>query len=207
MLDHRPFYPNERELEMVTRLSGGFQYMTARFVVIQRGLQEMEAWLTMMNSWRFRSSMKPLSIPKVKNDRVSVWLNGASKLDGYWLLCIGVIPVYVIHTYREDIDFPVSNKSIQDRQQQDFAVDFVRHTHADRLNHGAWNSYLMSPSQVDHKEPSTVVHDGFQQVAQFVCDEPSSSRSASWSFRVAQRENKLSAADIQVPSEDTTCTG
>jgi hypothetical protein len=136
-----------------------------------------------------------------------VWLNGASKLDGYWLLRIGVIPVYVIHTYQEDIDFPVSNKSIQDRQQQDFAVDFVRHTHADRLNHGAWNSYLMSPSQVDHKEPSTVVHDGFQRVAQFVCDEPSSSRSASWSFRVAQRENKLSAADVQVPSEDTTRTG
>ena len=35
MLDHRPFYPNEGELEMVTRSSGDFQHMTACFVAIQ----------------------------------------------------------------------------------------------------------------------------------------------------------------------------
>jgi hypothetical protein len=38
--------------------------------------------------------------------------------------------------------FPVSNKSILDRRQRDFEVNFVRHTPAEWLNFASGNSYL-----------------------------------------------------------------
>jgi hypothetical protein len=208
-LRHGPVYPSPEDFEhFVARPYSDFQDMVGQFTAIQRGMREIEAWLTMMHFGKFRRPSPKFSIPMAKSDRIGVWLNGASGLDAYWLLRIGAIPLYVIHTYQEDVDFPVSNISIQDRRQTDYSVNFVSHTRAERLNSRPWNSYLVAPSQTDHSETSIVVHDEFQQVAQFDRDELSIARSASWSFRVAQRENKLPVDDFfQKLSMDVACTG
>jgi hypothetical protein len=155
----------------------------------------MEAWLTMMRSWKHRGYISSFSIPAVNSDRVGVWLNGALKLDGYWLLGIGIIPVYVIHIYQEAVDFPASKESVRDRRPRIYDVDFVQHTRAERLNSPAWNTYLVAPTQGGSKENLKVVFDSSQEVAQFIHDETSSARSASWSFRVSQRDGKLPADD------------
>jgi hypothetical protein len=143
----------------------------------------MEAWLTMISYWKFCRHVPSFSIPMVQSNHVSVWLNGASKLDGNWLLQIAVIPVYIIRTYIEDIDFPVSNKSILDRQQQDFKVNFVCHTRAKWLNSASGNSYLTALPQAGWcTEASIIVCDNLHQVAQFDCDETLCAHSVSWSF-------------------------
>jgi hypothetical protein len=208
--NYRPFYPTEEDVEIVVSQSScNFHDMVDPFTAIQRGMREMEAWLTMMNSWKFRGHTSPLSIPMANSDRVGVWLNGASKLDGYWLLRIGIIPVYVIHIYQEDIDFPGSRTSVRDRRPQKYDVDFVRHTRAERLNSPTWNTYLVAPSPTGWEGTSAIVSDDYQQVAQFVRDEKSSTRSASWSFRVSQRNSKLPADDTpqMQPAMDTTYAG
>jgi hypothetical protein len=86
------------------------------FVVVQRGLREMEAWLTMMRLWRARQSLVPLSIVKVQPGRIGVWLNGATKTDVEWLLRTGIVPIYIIHQYVKGLDFPgPSSSTILDR--------------------------------------------------------------------------------------------
>jgi hypothetical protein len=210
VLNKRPFYPSESEFQcFVDQSYCDFQDVVGPFTTIQRGMREMEAWLTMISYWKFRRHVPSFSIPMVQSNRVGVWLNGASKLDGDWLLRIGVIPVYIIHTYIEDIDFPVSNKSILDRRQRDFEVNFIRHTCAEWLNSASGNSYLAALPQAGwHTETSIIVRDNLQQVAQFDRDETLCARSASWSFRVARRENKLPKDDVpQMPSMGTTSTG
>ena len=160
----------------------------------------------MMSYWKFHQLVPSLSIPMEKSICIGVWLNEASKLDGHWLLHIRIIPVYVIHTYLEDVDSPVFIKSIQDCRQQDYNVDFISHTCAKLLNSPTQNSYLMA-SQAGHQEASMILYDGSQQVAQFDHDEISCAYSASWSFWVAQHENNLPVDDIpRVLSMDMTCT-
>ena len=208
-LQYAPVYPSPEDFEyFVAKPYSDFQDMVDRFTAIQRGMREIEAWLTMMHYGKFRRPSPKFSIPMAKSDRIGVWLNGASGLDACWLLRIGVIPLYIIHTYQEDVDFPVSNISIRDRRQTNYDVNLVSRTRAERLNSRPWNSYLVAPSQTDHNETSIVVRDEFQQVAQFDRDELSIARSASWSFRVAQRENKLPVDDFfQKLSMDVACTG
>ena len=62
----------------------------------QQGLQEMEAWLMIMEHWEWRME-RNTEMPAVRADCIGVWINGASKDEGPWLLQISVIPVYVIH--------------------------------------------------------------------------------------------------------------
>ena len=139
---------------------------------------KMEAWLTMMSYWKFCWLVPSLSIHMAKSNCIGIWLNGASKLDGHWLLCIRIILVYVIYTYLEDVDFPVFIKSIWDYHQQDYNMDFISHTCAKLLNSHTWNSYLMA-SQAGHQEASMIVCNGLQQVAQFDHDEILCTHSAS----------------------------
>ena len=78
---------------------------------VQRGLREMEAWLTMAQYWQCHYS-DSASISLVTDcEHIGVWLNRASKDHGLWLLHIGVIPVYIIHLMVKDLDYPSQPKS------------------------------------------------------------------------------------------------
>ena len=147
VLDCRPFYPATNEFAVLTECSvWTWENLVPCFVGIQRGLREMEAWLTMMKYWRRRRSTKPLSIPKVEPGRIGIWLNGASKADGLWILRLGVVPVYIIHRYTEGVDFPspTSGAAILDRRPPTDRrqPDFVQRTPAELLNSPETNPYL-----------------------------------------------------------------
>ena len=101
---------------------GGYwvwQDLVIMFTKIQRGLHGMEAWLTMMKHWGQRGEHSS-TIPMVNDDRLGVWLNGASEFEGLWLLCIRVIPIYAIHHYAAEIDFSIHYSTIRDRRSHLF---------------------------------------------------------------------------------------
>ena len=187
VLRNRPIYPSP---ELINYLCSGkywvWQELVDLLTTVQRGLREMEAWLTMMDYWEQRME-KNVEIPAVRADRIGVWINGASEDEGLWLLRIGVIPVYVIHRYVADVDFPVSLSHISDRRPKNFHSTFVESTQAERLNTADWNSYLKafqsrSQSYTLPYSPFQLQHDPGIDFGGRGCI-----RSSSWAFRIKDR--------------------
>ena len=160
-----------------------WQDLVIIFTKIQRGLREMEAWLMMMKHWERRGECSS-TIPMVNDDRrVGVWLNGASEFEGLWLLHIGIIPIYVIHRYAAEVDFPIRSSTICDRRSRPFFSSFVESTPAERLNSADWNLYLKA--FLSSNSGKTLTHTPHPRASlQLVSGAESCSRSSSWSFRV-----------------------
>ena len=114
VLDHRPCFPNEQTLDDIAYRNTSlwnWEDLVDSLTAVQRGLREMEAWLTMARHWRCHYCVST-SIPLVADrECIEVWLNGASKDYGLWLLRIGVIPVYIIHLMVKDLDYPSQPRS------------------------------------------------------------------------------------------------
>jgi hypothetical protein len=114
VLHHHPTFPSPSNMKHIS--SGEYwvwQDLVIMFTKIQRGLHEMEAWLTIMKHWG-QHGKHSSTILMVNNDRLGVWLNGASEFEGLWLLHIGVIPIYAIYCYAAEIDFSICDSTIHD---------------------------------------------------------------------------------------------
>jgi hypothetical protein len=100
-------------LNDITRLSGLIDWETCvhQYTHIQRLLREKSAWLLMLSALRHTNwELKPPnsgSIKQARSDLMGVWINGGSESHIRWLLHLGV-PCYVIHEYREGVDFGAS---------------------------------------------------------------------------------------------------
>jgi len=116
VLHNRPYYPSHADFaEVVADKYWYWEDLVSVFVSVQRGLREMEAWLTMMDRWQFRSD-KPWTRsappPDSSSNRIGVWLNGSTQDDGAtqsdaaWLIYACRIPVYVIHRFVQDVEYP-----------------------------------------------------------------------------------------------------
>lgn len=189
----RPRYPNGRDIGVLLRDSlWEWEELVIVFTSIQRGLREMEAWLTMMSHWGFRSIPSPVSIPPVSSGRVGIWLNGASEGDGLWLLGIGIIPVYVIHRFAEDIESPPSSSdsSVPDWRSSvpNHRKGFVHGTRAEQLNSSQGNPYLRFLRRRDLSNVIPFTPHQLHSSVQVNCDERYRSRSASWGFHRRQLE-------------------
>jgi hypothetical protein len=195
VLSHRPLYPATCDFALLTESPvWTWEVLVPRFVGIQRGLREMEAWLTMMKYWRWRRSMKPFSIPQVEPGRIGVWLNGASKADGLWLLRLGIIPVYIIHQYTEGVDFPSpTSDAIMDRRAPPARrrPDFVHRTPAELLNSPETNPYLNVPYRTSALKIRPFAPDQFNRGLRPASKAKYRARSASWAFRVRMREHQV----------------
>ena len=116
VLDNRPCYPSYTDFaEVVADKYWHWEDLVSVFVSIQRGLREMEAWLTMMDQWRFRLDKpwtRSLPPPDSSSNRIGVWLNGSTQDDGAtqsdaaWLIYACHIPVYLIHRFVQDVEYP-----------------------------------------------------------------------------------------------------
>lgn len=187
VLRDRPIYPPP---DLMKFLCSGIYWVWQDLVNLltaaQRGLREMEAWLTMMEHWERRLE-RNTEIPAVRADRIGVWINGASEDEGLWLLRIGVIPVYVIHQYVTDVDFSVSLPHIPDRRPKNFYSTFLESTQAERLNTVDWNSYLKAfhsrgPGNTLPFSPSQLQRDPGMDFGCRGCI-----RSSSWAFSIKDR--------------------
>jgi len=195
VLDHRPFYPGPDDFAVLTERSvWTWEVLVPWFVGIQRGLREMEAWLTMMKYWGRRRSRKPLSIPKAEPGRIGIWLNGASKADGLWLLRLGIVPVYIIHRYTEGVDFPSpsSGAAIQDRRPPPDRrrSGFVQRTPAELLNSPETNPYLSIAYTTSLPKLLPFSPDQFVRGPLLESKPKYRARSASWALRVQIREHR-----------------
>ena len=181
VLRHRPTFPSPNDMQRIS--SGGYwmwQDLVIVFTKIQRGLREMEAWLTMMKHWGRRGE-RSSTIPMVNGDRLGVWLNGASEFEGLWLLRIGVIPIYVIHRYAAEVDFPIHTSVICDRRSRPFFSSFIESTPAERLNSADWNLYLKAFHSSHSGKTSTYVPHP-PTILQLGSSAESCTRSSSWAF-------------------------
>jgi len=213
VLNHRPFYPPTDEFaHLIKRSIWTWEGLVPYFVGIQRGLREMEAWLTMMKYWKRRRSTKPFSIPKVAPGRIGVWLNGASKADGSWLLRLGIIPIYIIYRYTEGVDLPSPSPgaAILDRRppRDRRRPDFVQRTPAQLLNSPEKNPYLDVTLRSSPLQALPFAPDQFDRGPFPESKAKYRARSASWAFRVRMREHQaldesdcgsLSADEVPVP--------
>lgn len=98
-----------------------------------------------MQYWgeRTQTTSSDPPLPLKENNRMGVWLNGAPEVDGLWLLRIDVIPIYIIHQYIEDADFPKERPEVLDRRPKDHRChpDFMSGTFAELIN-SMTNPYL-----------------------------------------------------------------
>lgn len=189
VLDSRPTYPSPSDTNrLLERREWRWEELVPLFTAIQRGLREMEAWLTMMMFWDLRHNLDGLKfIPEAGLERVGVWLNGASKSDGLWLLRIGVIPVYVIHRYvpGEDYPSPTKPEALERRPKYPFP-DFVAGTPAELLNLPEQNHYLSVLLPIATMERSQCLSTG-NSPSLVLCPTKDSLRSSSWAARGRER--------------------
>jgi hypothetical protein len=192
VLRDRPTYPSP---DVMKRFSFGGYWVWQDAVIllaqIQRGLREMEAWLKMMMHWGRRGD-RSSTIPMVNSDRLGVWLNGASEFEGLWLMRIGIIPVYVIHRYAAEIDFPIRSTTIYDRRLRPYFSNFIESTQAERLNSSHWNLYLKA--FCSSKSAQTSTH-GPRASLRLGPGADSCALSSSWAFRVMERAGPPAARD------------
>lgn len=184
----RPRYPSLQDMfQLQAQTFWHWEEFMDVVTAVQRGLREMEAWLTMASHWasRFETATNP---SPVDNARIGVWLNGASKVEAYWLLRICVIPVYIIHRFVEDVDFPKSPQSLaRDRRPNKYLKDFLHGTASQRLNSSRHNPYLEAYLRHSSLRPPLPFHR-----TQLPISSPSTSlaghaASSSWAFRVRER--------------------
>ncbi|KAJ3490759.1 hypothetical protein NLJ89_g11406 [Agrocybe chaxingu] len=102
----RPQFPDPAVLE---ELCQGVQWfwedLVPIFTAVQRGIKEMEAWLTMVEFLPRRFDPRA-PIPQINRDFIGVYLNGVNPKDGAWLLDIWVLPIHVVHRFIKGVDFP-----------------------------------------------------------------------------------------------------
>ena len=212
LLDHRPYHPDDDDMQEFVRNSPrSWEELVIDFTCIQRGLREIEAWLAMMNyAGRYHST--DMTIPKVQpgRRRIGVWLNGACRANGRWLLRIGIIPVYVIHQFIAGIDFPLSSSdsTINDRRPSKSArrQNFLQGSRTERLNLPEGNPYLKVFLQNTCSPPlRPFSSDQLQKGQHMVCSEKHHNRSSTWAFRVRKRNREALGLSLE-DSDDDSCT-
>ncbi|KAF8658391.1 hypothetical protein AX16_002000 [Volvariella volvacea WC 439] len=188
----RPVYPSVTDIDqLASRTVWLWAELVDTLTAIQRGMREMEAWLTMMTCWDSCRDKHLVhlqaNIPVVKVNRVGVWLNGASESDAAWLLNVGVIPVYVIHRFVEGHDFPGSlGSNVWDRRPEKTIPDFWHCTPAEKWRSPSHNPYLQVLQQSTPAIPIDKLHllRGIRRSS----TTHNSVRSSSWAYRVYQRQ-------------------
>jgi hypothetical protein len=163
-----------------------WQELVILFMKIQRGLREMEAWLMMMKYWERREGHSS-TIPMVNGERLGVWLNGASEIDGHWLLHIGIIPIYIIHCYAVEVDFPICSSNVSDRQSHPYLNNFIDHTVVEHLNSADWNSYLTAFRSSNSGPTLTHSLPGARGGLLLGSGVKSCPRSSSWAFHMVEQ--------------------
>lgn len=182
VLDSRPRYPSRANMET---LANEDQYWTWEqllvvFTSAQRGLREMEAWLTMMEYWPSRGRSHCYSLHVVNDDRIGVWLNTADQFNGHWLLNTGVVPVYIIHRFVQDVEFP-KWRSVLDRRQASstWLYNFVQGTPAETLNSNS-NLYIQVFDLFGNKKIRNFHKHMLKSGRDPQCEDVDRQRSSSW---------------------------
>ncbi|KAF8984033.1 hypothetical protein BDQ17DRAFT_1437171 [Cyathus striatus] len=198
MLNSRPSFPSSDDIESF--LDGepymAWNYAVQRFTSIQRGLKEMEAWLFMMSQWPLRGDVAQLRSkqPLCDDARIGVWLNGASEIDGIWLLKTEKIPVFIIHRYRGGIDMDRAGRSIP-------VNGFVEATPAQQLNDSESNYYL----KIIQKYGSRIIYSDYPSLWQresiLAVMAADSMRSSSWAFSQYMTSGVMSNGCCATPSQ------
>jgi hypothetical protein len=134
--ENRPCRPSPDEM---ARLEGELEYEDAvdRTARIGRQLAEKVAWIEMADVMLKHPEVRELKdfqgsnsdVPPADEDFIGVWLNGANQFAALWFLLVAKVPCFVIHLYKQNIDYPTSNcPDTEDRRCKSASRSFLEGT-------------------------------------------------------------------------------